>query len=128
MNIIDFTLLLALFISTIWRVELIKTSKTSNTFTSVLSRDDSTALKGLSAFFVIAAHIHAWLRPQIIVAPADKIANIILTQLGGMGVIAFFLSGYGIQEGYGCKKVNKNYLVKRAKNVLVPYAILSCYF
>ena len=128
-NIIDFTLIIILFISTIWRIEIHKTSVDDRITAKALSRDDSTALKGLSALFVIAAHVHYWLLPEILTTTGDKIVHIFLAQLGGMGVMLFFfLSGYGIQEGYGYRAVDKTYLVKRAQNVLIPYVILKLVF
>lgn len=103
---IDLILLGALIIFTLLGFEPIKASRNLMTngagesCAKLLMRDASTALKGLSAFFVIAAHIHGWTEGLVPVAAWSKLTDIVLTQLGGMGVLVFFfLSGYGIQEG-----------------------------
>ena len=95
----------------------------------LLLRENSTVLKGLSAFFVIAAHTHNWLKAYFTLTSYEKLTDVVLSQLGGIGVlIFFFLSGYGIQEGYGKGTVDNKYLIKRAENVLIPYAVLKLLF
>ena len=124
---VDLILIGILIVMTLWKFEpgRVEDGKPLN----LLERDASTALKGLSAFFVIAAHTHAWLEGSVSICPWSKFADIILTQLGGMGVlIFFFLSGYGIQEGYGKRSIDRSYIIKRIKNVWLPYVELKIFF
>ena len=125
---LDIAILLILFAFTMYKIELIKPDD-EPVDNKLLTRNATTVLKGLSAFFVIAAHTHAWLQDSVQTITINKFTDIILTQLGGMGVlIFFFLSGYGIQEGYGKRVVDRTYIYKRIKNVHLPYVELKLFF
>ncbi len=95
----------------------------------LIDRDDSYALKGLAAFFVIAAHTYLGGTYTIISGlngvPFKAIGSI-LAQLGGIGVLIFFyLSGYGIEEGYGNKEIDKQFIINRLKKVYFPYLYIK---
>ena len=129
MVVVDGALLVLLFIMCLWGGELVPAIEGRVEENKMLSKEMTTALKGLSAFLVIAAHTHNWMKPEITSSTIDKFNDLVLTQLGGIGVLVFFfLSGYGIQEGYGHKSVGKSYILKRLRNVIVPYVVLKLIF
>lgn len=81
-----------------------------------LSRVHTVNCKGIAILIIIICHLSALIFPT-------KIARL-TTPLGGIGVAIFlFLSGYGINESYKEKKLNK-YWKKRIINVIVPYLII----
>lgn len=91
----------------------------------LLDNKDTISLRGMSAFFVIAAHYMAWV-DELIGHTTNGIVKSIVGQLGGIGVLVFFfVSGFGIYESYGNRKVDKYYLLKRIKSVYLPYVIMK---
>lgn len=96
----------------------------------LLSRNDSCALRGISAWFVMAAHFTSFASEDMTgCAWYDNVANAVIEQLGGIGVlIFFFVSGYGIYMAYGGKKADNTYIRKRLKSVYLPYVIIKSVF
>ena len=89
---------------------------------SILTKDDSTYLKGVSAMMIFFAH------SQVFVEEIGENCMILkpYSLLGGMGVmIFFFLSGYGIYNGYAERKVTFIYWKKRLINVFIPGTLIS---
>lgn len=75
----------------LWNIRLVK-KETKEFF---LEKENSIALKGMSAFFVIAAHYMVWGGTTYVVLKG------IVGQLGGIEVfIFFFVSGCGIWKSY----------------------------
>ncbi len=102
----------------------------SRTRVVLFERNEVNAIKGLSAFFVIIAHIYlnGEYQPTIgLAGDVMKIAGGALSQLGGIGVMLFFFfSGYGIEEGYGHRDVGKRYIINRIKKVYLVYIFIKC--
>ena len=71
---------------------------------------------------VIFSHYFEWGVEQVASA---KVAHFIAS-LGDWGVGFFFLmSGYALYLGYKDRKTDKEYLIKRFKNVYLPYFIIA---
>ncbi len=93
---------------------------------SLLTKEDTQYLKGLSACFVILAHMVEWLSET---ERMNSLFHFIFGQFGGVGVlIFFFVSGYGIYESYGEKILPANYLWKRIGSVYLPYLLIKFVF
>ncbi len=119
---IMYFIVLPLFI--LWNIKLLDRSDEKQ----LLSKEDTVALRGISAFFVIAAHFMFWV-DEMIGYTTDAIVKGVVGQLGGIGVlIFFFVSGYGLYESYGNRKVDRTYVVKRLKGVYFPYIIIKLIF
>lgn len=89
--------------------------------TQLLSKDDSDYIKGFAAISVLLAHYCVRLSEEnrllTILAPYQY--------LGPLGVaLFFFLSGYGIYVGNGFGRLNIGFLIKRIKNVYIPFVII----
>lgn len=88
--------LVILPILVLWRFKFVDRSEEKQ----ILNKTDTIALRGVSAFFVIAAHYMAWVDEMTGYA-TNAVVKGIVGQLGGIGVlIFFFVSGYGIFESY----------------------------
>lgn len=86
----------------------------------LLDKNDTNFIRGISALFVLVAHYAIWVQANT--NGINSIAYALLSQLGGIGVLLFFfVSGYGINESYSNKKIDKTYLIKRFKGVYLPY-------
>lgn len=86
----------------------------------LLDKNDTNFIRGISALFVLVAHYA--IQVQANTNGINSIAYALLSQLGGIGVLLFFfVSGYGINESYSDKKIDKTYLIKRFKGVYLPY-------
>lgn len=91
----------------------------------IFTRSDTNIIRGLSAFFVIVSHYQIWFDKMIRIQTPSYI-KLSFGQLGGIGVLLFFfVSGYGIQETYGGKKVDYRFLLKRITGVYIPYIIIK---
>lgn len=90
----------------------------------LLDKNDTSVLRGISAFFVISAHYMVWV--DEIVGNTNIFMKLIVGQLGGIGVLVFFfVSGYGLYESYGDKRINYVYIIKRLKSVYFPYILMK---
>lgn len=92
----------------------------------VLTKDDSTSLRGVAALFVMFSHYILFIENKFMcdVGPAK-----ILEWFGGLGVcLFFFLSGYGCYMTVDKKEVRISFLWKRFVNVLPTYLILRITF
>lgn len=90
----------------------------------LLDKKDTSVLRGISAFFVIAAHYTGWV--EKIAGGTNAIFKGLIGQLGGIGVlIFFFVSGYGLYESYGNREVDYRYLLKRLRGVYLPYVLMK---
>lgn len=95
--------------------------KQKNNRNELLSIENSNVIKGIAICFVMLAHLVDALERKHAIGILK-----IYTVLGGMGVLLFFfLSGYGLYKGYANKTPSKNYIVKRMKNVVIPYLIVK---
>lgn len=94
----------------------------SETDPKVLTKDDSTSLRGLAALFVMFSHYILFIENKFMcnVGPAK-----ILEQFGGLGLcLFFFLSGYGCWMTIDKKEVRISFLWKRFMSVIPTYLIL----
>ena len=90
----------------------------------LLDKKDTSVLRGISAFFVIAAHYTGWV--EKLTGGTNAIFKGLIGQLGGIGVlIFFFVSGYGLYESYGNREVDYRYLLKRLRGVYLPYVLMK---
>lgn len=90
----------------------------------ILNIADSNMIKGMAICFVMLSHL---------VSSLESVHNITVlrayTVLGGMGVLLFFfLSGYGLYNGYAHKEPDKVFVKKRIKNVVYPYVVMKLFF
>ncbi len=108
----------------LWNIKLLDRSDEKQ----LLNKEDTVALRGISSFFVIAAHF-MFRVDEMIGYTTNVIVKGVVGQLGGIGVlIFFFVSGYGLYESYGYRKVDRTYIVKRFKGVYFPYIIIKLIF
>lgn len=92
----------------------------------VLTKEDSTSLRGLAALFVMFSHYIVFIENKFMssVGPAK-----VLEWFGGLGVcLFFFLSGYGCYATMDKKEVRISFLWKRFMNVLPTYLVLRIIF
>lgn len=91
----------------------------------LFERLDTTAIRGVSAVFVVVAHYSIWFN-ELSDRRINSIVMIPLEQLGGIGVLLFFfVSGYGINEAYGSKTDMRAFLGKRFWGVYFPYVLMK---
>lgn len=91
---------------------------------SLLRRWETGVIRGISAIFIIESHFLAWAIEMG--AEVNKILQLIIGQLGGIGVLLFFfVSGYGIYESYAKKTPSWDYIKKRLENVYIPYVFMK---
>ena len=120
MTIVYFFTLIIFPIVAIWNVK-----KRQSSEHTLISKNDAQYLRGISACFVIFAHLYSWLNARGGVNPKIYFG---INQLGGVGVlIFFFVSGYGIYSSYANKTPDYNYLQKRLRNVYIPYLITKLF-
>lgn len=80
--------------------------------TEIISRQQSTVIKGVAILLILISHI------------SNTMETVIFTPLGGIGVAMFlFCSGYGLNESFK-KKGLSNFWGKKIAHVLIPYAIV----
>ena len=88
----------------------------------MITKNTSYFFRGIAILMVIFSHYFEWGADQ---AGNKKIAHFIAS-LGDWGVGIFFLmSGYALYLGYKDRKTDKEYLIKRFKNVYLPYIIIA---
>ena len=92
----------------------------------VLTKDDSAAMRGIAAMFVVLAHYLYYLKEQGLnrLGPAQ-----LMEWCGGLGVcVFFFASGYGLWMSYRNKDIDRTYLYNRFKNLVPAVIILRLIF
>lgn len=108
----------------LWKLKFIDRSNEKQ----LLSKEDTIALRGISAFFVISAHYMTWV-DEMVGYTTNAVVKGVIGQLGGIGVLIFFFaSGYGLYESYGHREVDRSYLIKRLKGVYIPYITIKIIF
>lgn len=119
--------LYALFLIGVPVIALLGTARTEKGKEVLLTRDDTAFLRGVSACFVIMAHISEWLYAYL--PGMNPLFYRLMDQLGGMGVLVFFfVSGYGIYKSCAGKAASWAYVLKRAKAVYFPYLLTELCF
>ncbi|MCR4990823.1 MAG: acyltransferase [Lachnospiraceae bacterium] len=79
-------------------------------------------LRGIAILMVIFSHYFEWGASDI----ANEKLSSFVASWGDWGVGVFFLlSGYALYKGYGKKDTDLMYIIKRLKNVYIPYLILA---
>lgn len=92
--------------------------------TYLLGRRETDVIRGVSAIFIIESHFLAWAIEMG--AEVNKILQLIIAQLGGIGVLLFFfVSGYGIYVSYAKEKSGWEFIRKRLENVYIPYVFMK---
>ena len=124
MNIIIINIVCYLIfpILVLWKAEYLKNSWNE----AVLTKDDSAAMRGIAALFVVFAHYLYYLNEHGInrMGPAK-----LMQWCGGLGVcVFFFASGYGLWMSYQNKGVDRSYLYNRFKNLIPVIIILRLIF
>lgn len=92
----------------------------------VLTKDDSAALRGIAAVFVMFAHFLIYLNENGMgkIGPAK-----LYEWCGGLGVcVFFFASGYGLEIAYQKKKVDYKYIKSRFISIVPAFLILRLVF
>ena len=90
----------------------------------LLERQETGVLRGISALFIIESHFLSWAIDMG--AEVSKLLQIVIGQLGGIGVlIFFFVSGYGIYESYASNIPSYDFVKKRLGNVYLPYVFIK---
>ena len=88
----------------------------------MITKNTSYFFRGIAILMVIFSHYFEWGAEHVANA---KVAHFIAS-LGDWGVGIFFLmSGYALYLGYKDRKTDKEYLIKRFKNVYLPYIIIA---
>lgn len=101
----------------LWKAEYLKRSWNE----SVLTKNDSAAMRGTAAMFVMFAHYLSFLKEHGInrLGPAQ-----LMEWCGGLGVcVFFFASGYGLYISYRNRVMDRTYLYNRFKK-LIPIMII----
>lgn len=101
-----------------------------------LSRDTTTAIKGIFAIVILFSHTRQYLGPTIMESGMNlnqynTIYNISLSLIGQLMVVMFLVySGYGLVESYKNKKGTyvKGFLKKRVLKTLVHFDIAVILF
>lgn len=91
----------------------------------LLTKQDSNYLKGMASLMVVFAHYCLKLEEE------HRLVFYIkpFRYLGPLGVAIFmFLSGYGLFASNHLEKINEKFLLKRIKNVYIPYIIVRIMF
>lgn len=84
----------------------------------MLNKQSSEQLKGIAIILVVLGHLF--------VTKFINIANPAFTYLGAQGVALFLiLSGYGLTKSYLQKGIDKSFLVRRFRVVLLPYSLVT---
>lgn len=95
--------------------------------TYLLGKQETSVIRGISANFIIESHFLAWTIEMG--AEVNKIPQLIVGQLGGIGVLLFFfVSGYGIYGSYAKDKIGRDFIKKRLENVYIPYVFIKVMF
>lgn len=99
---------------------LVNAHKTNNT-ENFLDKQDVNVVKGVATCFVILAHLVIQLETM---GEYNRILHIFST-MGGLGVLLFFfVSGYGLYNGYKVKKVDATFWRKRLVNMYLPCVLI----
>ncbi len=90
--------------------------------TNALTRDDTWAMRGIAAFFVLFAHLLIAMSE----AGIGKLGPAVLYKwCGGLGVcVFFFVSGYGLWVSYEKKKIQIDFIKKRMMGMLPTYFLI----
>lgn len=92
--------------------------------TYLLGKQETSVIRGISVIFIIESRFLAWAIEMG--AEVNKILQLIIGQLGGIGVLLFFfVSGYGIYVSYAKEKPGWNFIRKRLENVYIPYVFIK---
>ncbi|MBR4983241.1 MAG: acyltransferase [Lachnospiraceae bacterium] len=92
--------------------------------TYLLGKQETSVIRGISAIFIIESHFLAWTIEMG--AEVNIILQLIIGQLGGIGVLLFFfVSGYGIYVSYAKEKPGWEFIRKRLENVYIPYVFMK---
>lgn len=106
----------------LWKAEYLKSGWNE----AVLTKDDSSAMRGISAIFIILAHYLSYVKKHGIssLGPA-----LLMEWCGGLGVcVFFFASGYGLWISYREKDINRSYVYNRFINVIPATITLRIIF
>lgn len=106
----------------LWRAEYLK----DGWHEAVLTKDDSAAMRGIAAIFIVLAHYLFYVEGHGMngLGPAR-----LMEWCGGLGVCVFFFSsGYGLRTAYQKKDVDRSYLYNRFKNIIPATVILRLFF
>ena len=88
----------------------------------LISLNTSYFFRGIAIIMVIFSHYFEWGKFSI---GNEKLTDFVATW-GDYGVgIFLFLSGYALYKGYGSTKTDKRYVLKRIKNMYLPYLLIA---
>lgn len=88
---------------------------------NIPTRQDTNFLKGVAALMVVFAHYTTWMEAGI----GLPVILIPYKSLGPLGVAIFmFLSGYGLYMSSKWDKLKLSFILKRLKNVYLPYIVI----
>ena len=93
--------------------------------TTLMNKRETDWFRGIAALMVVLSHYGEWIN---IIGPLEGKAETLrfaVTKLGVYGVDIFFLfSGYAMIKSLGDRKMNRQFIWKRIKNVFIPYVIV----
>lgn len=115
-------LLIILAVICLWKAQFLRFNS------AYLSKEQTTAVKGIFTVFVFLSHIRGYL--SLSYHPADQYYNFILNYMGQLMVVAFFFySGFGIWHSFKTKKdYEKSFLKKRLFKTWLHFAIAVALF
>lgn len=104
---------------------LLQAKKNTGTYV-LLEKEDTNAIKGIAASFIVLMHLTNNLEPDSTII---KLLMQLFSVTGGMGVLLFFfVSGYGIYKGYAHKPPSVSFLYKRVLNIYLPCVFVQLVF
>ena len=88
----------------------------------IFSKNASLFFRGIAILMVIFSHYFEWGSAAI----GNEGLSSFVASLGDWGVgIFFMLSGYALYKGYRDKPTDRIYIIKRLKNVYIPYFVIA---
>lgn len=95
------------------------------TKSSLMDKRETDWFRGIAAVMVVLSHYGHWLNIIVSLEGNAETFRFALTKLGVYGVDMFFLfSGYAMVKSLGNRKMNRRFIWKRIKNVLIPYYLV----
>ena len=102
------------------------TNNPENGYKQFINKETSLSFRGIAAVMVILSHYAEWYSWFVQSTGNREVFRVALTKLGVYGVDIFFLlSGYAMVKSLGDKKVNHDFIIKRIRNIYLPYFIVT---
>ncbi|MCH5248516.1 MAG: acyltransferase [Lachnospiraceae bacterium] len=107
-------------------IENVKNDRQKSDCKQFITRDTALTFRGIAAVMVILSHYAEWYSWFVQTEGNREIFRVALTKLGVYGVDVFFLlSGYAMVKSLGDKKINRDFIFKKIRNIYIPYLIIT---